>query len=228
MRVGFTHRGSGRHDASVSSGDLPGYRPRFRRARHASSRRQLAPAPANPWGDFAPEFERSRRYEHPFALVVWPLSKVISEATPDALAHGNDASIVRIRSVDKAWLVGGSVYLLLPETTRADALMLLARLERESKGFISAASARAVAFPEDGLTAFALIASLREGQPLSELGLLLPPSTNGAKPSHEEPSRVDGRADGVVPTRGLRGLLDRALLKRTRILHDHDRSSALD
>jgi hypothetical protein len=160
--------------------------------------------------------------------VVWPLSKVISEATPDVLAHGTDASVLRIRSVDKVWLVGGSVYLLLPETTRAGALMLLARLERESKGFISAASARAVAFPEDGLTAFALIASLREGQPLREFGPVLPPSTNGAKPSDDEPSRADGRVNGAVPTRGLRRLLDRALLKRTGVLHDRDRSSALD
>jgi hypothetical protein len=118
--------------------------------------------------------------------VVLPLPRPVSEASAELFSHDRGTPRLRARSVDRVWLVGCSVYLLLPETARAGALRLLARLERESNGFLSASSARVVAFPEDGLTPFALIASLREGRPLSDLGLVLPrPSPNGASAAHE-------------------------------------------
>jgi len=192
--------------------------------RQPRSRRQRAAAASSPWEDFAHEVERSRRYEHPFALVVLPLPSVVSEASAELFPQDRGTRL-RTRSVDRVWLVGRSVYLLLPETARAGALGLLARLERESNGFLSAASARVVAFPEDGLTPLALIATLREGRPLSDLGLVLPrPSRNGASAAQDAPTGVDG----VVPRGGVRGALDRALLRRTRASHQRDQCPAVD
>jgi hypothetical protein len=223
MRIGFARSRSGRPDQA--SEDSPTSRRRFREPREPRSRRRLAAAASTPWEDFAREFARSRRYEHPFALVVLPLPNVVSETSADFLAHDRGHSGLRTRTIDKVWLVGRSLYLLLPETDRAGALTLIARFERESKGFISGSSASAVSFPEDGLTPFALIASLSNGRTLSEPGVVLPqPSTNGDQPPHDAATGVNG----VVPRGGARGVLDRVLLGRTRAPHRRDRGSSVN
>jgi hypothetical protein len=198
---------------------------RNREPRQPRSRRRPAAAASTPWEEFAREFARSRRYEHPFALVVLPLPSVVSAMSAEFLAHERGQSGPRIRSIDKVWLVGRSLYLLLPETDRRGALTLIARLERESSGLVSGMAASAVSFPEDGLTPFALIASLPNARTLSELGPLLPqPSTNGAQRAHDGSTGVDG----AVPRGGVRGALDRVLLRRTRPPQDRDRDSAVN
>jgi hypothetical protein len=184
-----------------------------------------AAAASTPWKDFAREVERSRRYEHPFALIVLPLPEAVSEVNAKFLEQGRDRAGLRIRTIDKVWLVGRSLYLLLPETATRGALGLLSRLERESHGFLSAGSARIVAFPEDGLTPLALIASLREGWPLSDLGDVLPPTgTNGGRADYDLPT---GDSAGAPPA-GVRVALHRALLSRARVFRYRDPGSAAD
>jgi hypothetical protein len=157
--------------------------------------------------------------------VVLPLPSVVSATSTEFLAHERGQAGPRIRSIDKVWLVGRSLYVLLPETDRKGALALIARLERESSGLMSARSASAVSFPEDGLTPFALIASLRNGRTLGELDPVLPqPSTNGAQPAHDRSTGVDG----AMPRGGVRGALDRVLLRRTQAPQHRDRDSAVD
>jgi hypothetical protein len=224
MRIPFARQRSARPD-EASNASLPAYQLFLGEPRQPRSRRRPAAATSTPWEEFAREFARGRRYEHPFALVVLPLPGVVGATSTEFLAHERGQFGLRIRSIDKVWLVDRSLYLLLPETDRRGALTLIARLERESSGIISGLSASAASFPEDGLTPFALIASLRNGRPLSELDPLLPqPSTNGAQPAHDGSTGVDG----AVPRRGVRGALDRVLLRRTQAPQHRDRDSAVN
>lgn len=93
------------------------------------------------------ELERSRRHDHPLALV--RLAALAGE--PETLLACVRAMT---RGLDSVWLDGDGIVVLLPESDRDAADALLVRLRAALPGTIGAA--RIACFPADGLTAGAL------------------------------------------------------------------------
>jgi lipopolysaccharide/colanic/teichoic acid biosynthesis glycosyltransferase len=93
------------------------------------------------------ELERSRRHEHPLALV-----RLAAPAGEVESMHACVRALVR--GVDSVWPDGNGVVVLLPESDRDDAEALLGRLRAALPGKIG--GARIACFPADGLTAGAL------------------------------------------------------------------------
>lgn len=106
--------------------------------------------------ELSDELERSRRYERPFLLIRVPLG-----SSPRG-NHQDGYGLLRsaVRYVDRCWSTAGSVYLLLPEATREMGEGLLMRL-REAFPELRLDEARAACFPEDALTAGALLDAVR-------------------------------------------------------------------
>ena len=77
-----------------------------------------------------------------------------------------------LRSVDSVWCHGCSIYALLPETDRAGAEGLLARVRRESPEQLPAEGVQIAAFPENGCTGGALLAALAPSRETSRPSLV--------------------------------------------------------
>jgi hypothetical protein len=109
-------------------------------------------SPATGWNELRRELDRSRRFGREFVLI--RMERVNSNG-------GGDIDLVRrlparLRSIDSVWGVRKQAFVLLPEADRDVAVALVARLRRESPGFLPA-DVRLAAFPADGLTGGALI-----------------------------------------------------------------------
>ena len=72
-----------------------------------------------------------------------------------------------LRLVDRTWVDDGSVYILLPETSRAAADSLVTRLVTVAPELLPG-EVRLATFPDDGLTSGALISAVH-GASLSEV-----------------------------------------------------------
>ena len=112
----------------------------------------------DPWAVLFREVDRSRRHRHELVLVrLGPATRARGDRR---LVLGAAAALrAAIRSVDVLWVADETIFLLLPETDRADAEGLLCRL-----GGVVADLApdgpRLACFPQDGLTANALRAAV--------------------------------------------------------------------
>jgi hypothetical protein len=107
------------------------------------------------------ELDRSRRFGHPFALVgIWCRPKQERWTFLREVATALDSFV---RRVDRVWIQGSGVYVLLPECDRT---MLEATLERlrdplsRLLGEDGRAEVSAAVFPDDGLTSGALLDAL--------------------------------------------------------------------
>jgi hypothetical protein len=96
-----------------------------------------------------------------------------------------------LRLVDRTWVDDGSVYMLLPETSRAAADTLVTRLQTIAPELLPG-DVRMAVFPDDGLTSGALI-SVLHGASLSEV----PTPIRAAAIAEEEP--VADEADAAEP-----------------------------
>lgn len=124
--------------------------------RGAASRGASAP-PSDGWSALMIELERARRYERPLSVV-----RIGVRANPTGIAESLvDRVRSRIRKVDTAWLDEDSVYVLVPESGPASVADLVAHLI-DGLG-IDPIDIRSAAFPDDALTAGALIARLGSG-----------------------------------------------------------------
>lgn len=119
----------------------------------------LSTATREGWAEFRRELRRSRRGVRPMTLVRLP-GPVEGDA-PDAADLAGKARRLHqhLRLVDRTWVDEGSVYVLLPETTRAAADTLLERLRRLTPEVVPA-NVRVATFPDDGLTSGALISAV--------------------------------------------------------------------
>lgn len=133
--------------------------------------------------DIRREVDRARRHEHPVAL-----AKI---TVPGAAAADETARLIEAirpsgagragpRSADRFWRSGGSVYLLLPETTADGARSVVARAILADPSLIKSAW-RVASFPEDALTVGALFEALGTRPPRAE-----------ELPSPTGPAAVDG------------------------------------
>jgi hypothetical protein len=99
------------------------------------------------------ELVRSRRYDRTFVLARAALPTPRSgRRDPSAEALG-----AHLRRIDRAWVDNRHVYLLLPESDRRAAEQVAGRLLAEH----GVSDLRLAAFPRDGVTAGALLATLR-------------------------------------------------------------------
>lgn len=119
------------------------------------------------WAEFRRELRRSRRSVLPMTLL-----RLRGPADPEAAAEMDLEAVSRrfhehLRLVDRTWVDDGSVYILLPESTRAAADALLARLGTAVPDLM-VHDLRLATFPDDGLTSGALISAVH-GAKLSEV-----------------------------------------------------------
>lgn len=115
------------------------------------------------WTEFRRELRRSRRWGRPLTLVRIPgddMSTLVRDRARDLATLARRLGL-RLRLVDRTWVHDGSVYVLLPETTRSAANTLVERIRAEAPGQLPARIWIAT-FPEDGLTSGAILAALYE------------------------------------------------------------------
>ena len=132
---------------------------------------RLSTPPHRSWDAFRRELDRARRFERPFVLLRIPGVDVPPDGTAKTFA-GLGALPLMVRSIDHVLPIDGSLYVVLPEATRASAEQMIARLRIAIPGDPALDRVEAVEFPGDGLTTGALVANLR---PISELHEDRPP-----------------------------------------------------
>ena len=116
------------------------------------------------WTEFRRELRRSRRGGRPLTLL-----RIAGGEAPTVAADGSDDLVTRsrrlglhLRLVDRTWVDDGSIYVLLPESPRSAANVLIERIRERSPGQLPE-EVRIATFPEDGLTSGAIIAALFDG-----------------------------------------------------------------
>jgi hypothetical protein len=119
------------------------------------------------WAEFRRELRRSRRAARPMTILRLP-GPADPEAAEAADLVGQSRGLhEHLRLVDRTWVDDGSVYVLLPESSRAAADSLIGRL-RIAAPHLVADDVRLATFPDDGLTSGALISAVH-GASLSEV-----------------------------------------------------------
>jgi hypothetical protein len=160
-------RGSARNGRRVRLGLI--VRPIRRRTSERRLRSELVSQPWSPSDELELEIDRSRRFGRHFGLVRISRCRQFEDRWMPVreLAY---ALCSLLRRVDRVWIEGPRVYVLLPECDRTMVEAMLVRihepLERllgEGAGGHSEVSA--AAFPEDGLTSGALYAALGTDRP---------------------------------------------------------------
>jgi hypothetical protein len=131
------------------------------------------------WDAFRRELDRARRFERTFVLLRIPALEMTSADGVAAGFGGLGALPLVIRSIDQVWAMDGSIYVVLPESTRATAEQLMARLRIAMPGEPALDHVDLVEFPGDGVTTGALVASLR---PLHPSGAAVPVRLKLAQP----------------------------------------------
>lgn len=119
----------------------------------------LSTATREGWAEFRRELRRSRRGVRPMTLVRLPGPAQADVAEAADLSGKARRLHQHLRLVDRTWVDEGSVYVLLPETTRAAADTLLDRLRRLTPEVVPE-NVRVATFPDDGLTSGALISAV--------------------------------------------------------------------
>lgn len=150
------------------------------------------------WAEFRRELRRSRRSGRPMTLL-----RTRGAVTPDPAQAADDPDgrarefHQHLRLVDRTWVDDGSVYILLPETSRAAADSLVSRLLTLAPELLPG-DVRLATFPDDGLTSGALISAVH-GASLSEV-----PTPIRAAVSEDEPAAVTEVAEEPLPERAAR------------------------
>jgi hypothetical protein len=146
--------------------------------------------------DIRRELDRARRHEHAVALARITLPP---QSTPDATTRlieaiqPTGAGRAGPRSADRFWRSGGSVYLLLPETT-ADGARAVVRRAILTDPSLGSSSWHVASFPEDAITVGALFEALGTRPPRAEEL----PQTTGDEPLTREAHATLGT--GAAPS----------------------------
>ncbi len=139
--------------------------------------------PADPWAQFRRELNRSRRYRHDLTLL-WLGPRDHEEVIGEELLTTVQALT---RDVDCSWIADGRMLVLLPESGRAGAEVLVSRLVDAEPELLAQLEVRIAAFPEDGLTSGALLDAVA-GNRSSIEGVF---SLRQPRPEGDESSLVD-------------------------------------
>jgi hypothetical protein len=116
------------------------------------------------WTEFRRELRRARRNARSLTLLRIAGNELPTDGPdgPSDLATRSRRLGLHLRLVDRTWVDDGSIYVLLPESPRAAADVLLTRIRAESPAQLPE-HVRIATFPEDGLTSGAIIAAVNGG-----------------------------------------------------------------
>ncbi len=116
------------------------------------------------WTEFRRELRRSRRGGRPLTLLRIAGEELPTNGPDSAgdLATRSRRLALHLRLVDRTWVDDGSIYVLLPESPRSAANVLIDRVRAASPGQLPE-MVRVATFPEDGLTSGAIIAAVNGG-----------------------------------------------------------------
>ena len=152
------------------------------------------PAPADvttddtAWTEFRRELRRARRSARPLTLLRIPTPGRATSEGPDAATVVRDIG-AELRLIDRTWVDGDSIYVMLPESSRAAAEVVVERLRGTSASSVIDAAGMAT-FPEDGLTSGALLAAVH-GTAVGQVPIPL-------RPSVDDPSMRAVEADAAL------------------------------
>ncbi len=121
----------------------------------------------SPSEELQSELDRSRRFGHHFALIRISSRREIENKWSSVrdLAYGVSSLL---RRVDRVWIDGTGVYLLLPECDRTMVEALLDRLHEPLSRLLGESGRSEVSsavFPDDGMTSGALLGALTANRP---------------------------------------------------------------
>lgn len=123
-------------------------------------RRDIRRGDETAWTEFRRELRRARRHQRALTLVRIPHPGSDAAASRD-LRDLTDRIGAGLRLIDRAWVDNGSIYVMLPESSRADASVAVERLTSLDPS-LSPDEVRIASFPDDGLTSGALIAAVHD------------------------------------------------------------------
>jgi hypothetical protein len=104
------------------------------------------------WTEFHRELARARRFNGEFAVMRWPLRHEPADGDRSEIMGGIEG---RARRIDRVWVDGSDVLVLLPETSRAAAEVVLERIR--SVPALAEITPTMASFPQDGITSGALL-----------------------------------------------------------------------
>jgi hypothetical protein len=115
------------------------------------------------WLEFGRELRRARRNGHPLTLVRIPIAGEGEPSGDGAVALAERSRLIgrHLRLIDRAWADGDSIYLLMPESSRAAANIALDRVRAIEPGLLPLEFGLA-SFPGDGLTSGAILAAVQD------------------------------------------------------------------
>jgi hypothetical protein len=110
-----------------------------------------------PWGELRREIDRSRRFDHGVTLLRAEPPVPVT-GWRGQRRHAQTLARLRgaLRTIDSVWADGEAIYLLLPETDRGAAELVVSRLWRELPQLLAFEALRMASFPADGVTSEAL------------------------------------------------------------------------
>ena len=110
------------------------------------------------WVEFHRELARARRFDRPFAAIRVPLSEPL--AGEEIVAVRNDLA-EHARRIDRLWIDDTDIFVLLPETSKEAAEIVLERIRARLPALLGRPSL--IQFPEHGITSGALISAIYAG-----------------------------------------------------------------
>lgn len=113
--------------------------------------------PAEGWAEFHRELSRARRFDRPFGLVRF----VGVGADEMADRHVRDRVAALARRIDRVWLDGGDLFMLLPEADAGAVESAVARARYRVGQVLDVAFT--ATFPANGITSGSLVACLYQG-----------------------------------------------------------------
>ena len=141
-----------------------------------------------PWSELRREIDRSRRFDHGVTLLrAEPPAPVAGWRGQRRHAHALERLERALRTIDSVWADGEAIYMMLPETDREAAEVVVSRLWRELPDLLAFEALRMASFPAEGLTAEALRAAV-DRTPESARGRhrwSREPAPSTGKPAHE-------------------------------------------
>jgi len=130
----------------------------FRSFRPDPVRRRSRVPVGSVWREFYREFDRSRRYERPLTLGRYSVAAPLAGTGRDIVTEVEQ----HLRTIDRAWLDGHDLYIMLPETDRGSAMHVLERVRVAAPELIRDDPSVA-SFPEDGITAASILREATQG-----------------------------------------------------------------
>lgn len=124
-------------------------------------RRDVRRGDETAWTEFRRELRRARRHRRALTLVRIPHRGSDAAAASRDLRDLTDRIGAGLRLIDRAWVDNGNIYVMLPESSRADASVAVERLMTLDPN-LSPDDVRVASFPDDGLTSGALIAAVHD------------------------------------------------------------------